>query len=52
MEGSGRRALGRRIHWMTQVLEIKELVNSYIVVLDPKKGDIGLENTHNLAFSP
>jgi len=29
-------------------LGFRKLGNSYIDVLDPKKGDIGLENTHNL----
>ena len=33
-------------------LEFRKLGNSYIDVLDPKKGDIGLENTHNLDSFP
>ena len=50
--GFGTKALERRIRGMPGVWKPKERLNSYIDVLDPKKGDIGLENTHNGAPFP
>ena len=45
--GLGTKALGSRVCKVLRGYDLRERVNSYIDDLDPKKGDIGLENTYN-----
>jgi len=50
--GLGMKALGRRIREVPGGYELRERVTSYMADFDPKKSDIGLENTHNWSAFP
>jgi hypothetical protein len=45
--GLGTKALGSRVCEVLRGYHLMERVNSYMDDLDPKKSDIGLENTYN-----
>jgi putative transposase len=51
-EGLGTKALGRQAREVHGGYELRERGGSYIAHFRPKKGDIGLENTHNWSRFP
>ena len=46
-ESLGAKALGRQVRKVPGGYELRERVGSYIADFNPKKGDIGPENTYN-----
>ena len=48
----GRKSLGRKTREVSGGHELREAATSYIADFDPKKGDIGPENSYNLTAFP